>query len=499
MAIRLSLKEVFTSPLIMVLLLFLLTTKGHLEIIDTDYSVRTAIAIVEDGSMLIEPVDQRVVDRFPKIVGTDKIYSQYGIGLAIIFLPVVILGKFIALFTNIDQRVFIDFILSFYNVPFALLGLYFFKSILLHLEVTQRRANLCMILLFTCTGYWKYSVTDFSEITQICFLLGAVNSSLSKNPNKWKWVSLWCALLVAVKLVYVVLLPLFFIYSIFQNSNSLNKEVFITRFLDFSSFLLPIGIFLALLNFLRFGNIFESGYGAEASSFSLQFLQRDWLDYLISFQRGIFPFNPILLISILGCFFLPKEKIRFFLFIGSIVFLWYLLMCFWKSYLGGYCWGNRLLVPIIPFCFIPFAFLPFNKKLVRISVGMVILISLVIQVSAVFTKIHETSVLRNKIYEETGLHTPPQLISTFHVFTNKLINDSSHIPASVLGVDTDSIIDLSDFESFYGFNLWLIHALKFLSLQSLCYPLSLILFGIVIALVALLFLSNVKIHKNQQL
>ena len=221
-----------------------------------------------------------------------------------------------------------------------------------------------------------------------------------------------------------------------------------------------MGIFLALLNFLRFGSIFESGYGSEASSFSWHFLQRDWLDYLISFQRGIFPFNPILLFSVLGCFFLPKEKIRFFLFIGSIVFLWYLLMCFWKSYLGGYCWGNRLLVPIIPFCFIPFAFLPFDKKLVRISVSMVILFSLFIQVSAVFTKIHETSVLRSKIYEETGLHTPPQLISTFHVFTHKLSNDSTHIPASVLGVDTDSIIDFSNFESFYGFNLWPIHASK---------------------------------------
>ena len=174
-------------------------------------------------------------------------------------------------------------------------------------------------------------------------------------------------------------------------------------------------------------------------------------------------------------------------------------MCFWKSYLGGYCWGNRLLVPIIPFCFIPFAFLPFDKKLVKISVGIVILFSLVIQVSAVFTKIHETSVLRSKIYEETGLQTPPQLISTFHVFTNKLTNDSTQIPASVLGVDTDSIIDLSSFESFYGFNLWLLHTLKFFGLQSHGYPLSLILFGIVLALVVLLFYSNFKQYRNQQL
>jgi hypothetical protein len=127
-----TLNLITKKPLFLLAILLVITAKGHLEIIDTEYSVRTAIGIIEDGSMLIEPVDQRVVDRFPKIEGTDKIYSQYGIGLAIIFIPAVILGKFAALFTNIDQRVFIDFILSFYNIPFALLGLYFFRSILLH-------------------------------------------------------------------------------------------------------------------------------------------------------------------------------------------------------------------------------------------------------------------------------------------------------------------------------------------------------------------------------
>jgi hypothetical protein len=499
MGIRLEIKRYLCSPLAIICLLLLLTSKGHLEIIDTDYSVRTAIAIIEEGSLLIDPVDIQVVERFPKIEGTDKVYSQYGIGLAIIFLPAVLVGKFMTLLTSIEQRILIDFILSFYNVPFALLGLYFFKSILLRNEINEKKANTCMILLFTCTAYWKYSVTDFSEITQICFLLGAVNSTLSNNSNKWKWVSLWCALLVAIKLVYLTLLPLFFVYAMFQNSNSISKKDLSFRCLHLSAFLLPIGIILALFNFLRFESIFESGYGSEASSFSLQFFKRDWFDYLFSFERGIFPFNPIVLFSFLGCFFIPKEKTRFFLFIGSIIFIWYLLMCFWKSYLGGYCWGNRLLVPIIPFCFIPFAFLPFDKKLVRISMGIVILLSLVIQASAVFTKVHETSVLRSKIYEETGLHTPPQLISTFHVFTYKLTNDSTQIPASVLGADTDSIIGLSDFESFYGFNLWPVHTLKFLGLQSHCYPLSLTLLVTVLTLLAILLHSNFKQYRNQQL
>ena len=67
-------KELFTSPFPWLALLYLLSAKGHLEIIDTDYSVRTAIAILEEGRMRIDPVDPAVREIAPKIDGTDKIY-----------------------------------------------------------------------------------------------------------------------------------------------------------------------------------------------------------------------------------------------------------------------------------------------------------------------------------------------------------------------------------------------------------------------------------------
>jgi hypothetical protein len=109
-------------------LLFFLTAKGHLEIIDTEYSVRTALAITEEGSMLIEAVDPAVLEDVPKVDGTDKIYSQYGLGLVVLFLPLVLAGKAMALLVQIDQRIPIDFLLSFYNVPFAILVLSIYTS-----------------------------------------------------------------------------------------------------------------------------------------------------------------------------------------------------------------------------------------------------------------------------------------------------------------------------------------------------------------------------------
>ena len=36
-------------------LIYLITAKGHIEITDTEYSIRTALSIVENGTLLIDP------------------------------------------------------------------------------------------------------------------------------------------------------------------------------------------------------------------------------------------------------------------------------------------------------------------------------------------------------------------------------------------------------------------------------------------------------------
>ena len=323
MEIRLKLFKIFSSPLSFVFIVLFLSAKGHLEIIDTEYSVRTAIALVEDGSMLIDLVCDAALDIAHPIKGTDKIYSQYGLGLVVIFLPIVIVGKLISVVLAIDQRIIIDFLISFYNIPFALLGLYFFKSIYIRLGISKSTACSCTVILFCCTGFWKYSVTDFSEITQVAFLLGAINSLLLEKSSKWKHVSFWLALLVMMKLIYVLLLPIFFLYSIWSETEKISAKIINNRFSNFCLFLLPTGLFLAFMNHIRFGSVFETGYGSQATLFSFEFFRRDWFDYIFSMQRGILPFNPILLFSTIGWFFLPNKNRKFFFIIMTLKKLYF--------------------------------------------------------------------------------------------------------------------------------------------------------------------------------
>ena len=284
------------SPFFWLAALFMLTAKGHIEIIDTEYSIRTAKAIIEEGTMLIDPVSVGA-DHIPAVEGTNKIYSQYGIGLLTIFIPIISVAKLLSFCFGLDEVMLSHFILSFYNIPFAIFGLRHFREILKKLGQNHDTANLLMICLATGTIFWKYVVTDFSEITQISLLLGVIHSYINREcPRRWIFVSAYLSLLILLKLVYVIILPPFVILAVIEGSK--DKKI-INNLAQCASFLTLAGFFVMALNWHRYGNVLESGYGAAQSAFSFDYLQRDFLDYLISFDRGLFPYSPLLLITFL--------------------------------------------------------------------------------------------------------------------------------------------------------------------------------------------------------
>jgi hypothetical protein len=79
----------------------LITEKGHIEIIDTKYSIRTALSIVDNGSLLIDPPDVVAVQNFAQPETTNKIYSPYGIGLSDIFIHFFISCQLLAWLTEL--------------------------------------------------------------------------------------------------------------------------------------------------------------------------------------------------------------------------------------------------------------------------------------------------------------------------------------------------------------------------------------------------------------
>ena len=165
-----------------VLAVYLLTAKGHVEISDTDYSLRTARALVENGTLLIDPPDPAVGASAPVLID-GKMYSKYGVGLVFILLPLVLLGKALAFLPGITENLATGFLISFYNIPFALGTLWLLYETCRRLNLTENRARLVVYATAIGTMFWKYTVTDYSQVTQGFFLMGTVHFCCAAAPG----------------------------------------------------------------------------------------------------------------------------------------------------------------------------------------------------------------------------------------------------------------------------------------------------------------------------
>ena len=470
-------------------LIYLLTAKGHIEIVDTEYSIRTALSIVENGSLLIEPTDSNAVQNFPQPTIQGKNYSPYGIGLSLIFIPFVLFSKILVWLTGIDLRILLDFILSFYNIPFAILGLYFFQKITLQLGASKTKSIYMTVCLAIGTCYWKYTVSDFSEISQSCLIMGVIYTILKRSKNMWLNLSFYYSCLVLIKLTYFIYLPFLLVYFFHENMRENGKEIR-NNLCKASIYFAPACSFIALINFSRFDSIFESGYGGDIK-FSFDFFTRDWLGYLCSYERGILTFNPILLLSLTGLFCIPLKFKNSMKIMGLTALIWYFTMCFWVSWQGGYCWGNRILTPIVPLLLLPLVFLNFSTLLSKILLALTLIGSMVIQFAASFTKIHEIIEIKLSIQELTEQVPLSQLWRGIELFFLKIKSPNAEYLASNFGVDVNEVINLKSFETFHGFNLWIVHLLNYFDLKKFSHPAGIVILFIIITLCFTLM----RVHK----
>ena len=232
-------------------------------------------------------------------------------------------------------------------------------------------------------------------------------------------------------------------------------------------FLVPAGLFLMFMNWIRYGSIFESGYGNSQTAFSLIYFQRDWKDYLFSFERGIIPYSPLILASILTlkCFY-DKNKEAFFL-IFSISSILFILFTSWVGWKGGYCWGNRNLVPIVPLLCLCWAFLDFTSRKQNFIFMTLLSISIPLQIISISVKTHEWSVLSREFKDHHDPYYVPNTIKgTFLLFKEKIINSTGVYKAENFVSEHRHSINLKDYESFTGFNFWIVHLLKYLNAKS---------------------------------
>ncbi len=102
---------------ILFILIYFISSKGYIASADSVFSLRTAKSIVENGSLEINAAKSEENHYLKSSSG--KIYSKYGIGLPLLWIPYVFLGKIISFFLGIKDISAMDFLISFSNIFFG--------------------------------------------------------------------------------------------------------------------------------------------------------------------------------------------------------------------------------------------------------------------------------------------------------------------------------------------------------------------------------------------
>jgi hypothetical protein len=317
-------------------------------------------------------------------------YSKYGLGMSVLAIPFYILGKVLSALLGIEASMATQFTVSMINAILTA-----FSCVMIYHFALDRLNFRSSTGLFLAAGFglstiaWYYSEDFMSEPATTLFLLSAVY--FTTNPNKEsKKISLliagiFLACAVSCRLATLLAVPGFIFYHWImwkdqQKVSEIGADIFRAA--------LPVAVALIIImayNYVRFEDIFESGY--EKGGFGGRFLV-GLFGILFSPGKSIFLYNPL---TIFGClafkrFIAVNKKVA--LFFSWLIVSHLLMFSSWHSWPGGMGWGPRLMLVVMPYLIIPVGYLweAFTKE-IKLALLVALVLGVVVQISSITVNI----------------------------------------------------------------------------------------------------------------
>lgn len=321
---------------IFVLTALVLTKISYIDSYDAEMIYRTTKSLVENGNITIED----------ELFHVSEPYSRYGIGQAIIQVPLYIAGKIF--FTPAIG-------VSFLNQIVVAVSVVVLMQFLLLFQFNKKQSYILSSIFCFGTMIWPYSKYLFTEpivmllTLSSCYYLVKFHFTKENKYLSFSAISVGASVLFKESSIIIVPCQAIYLYLIlFRCSNNTGSSIF-KSIKVISTFIGILLIFILIemrFNLYRYNSVFNAGY--EYESFTSNIFN-GLFGLTISTGKGFFVFSPILIVSLLGIVDFYKRYFKEFVLFMSIILVYTLFFANWGEWRGGSCWGPRFLVPIIPY------------------------------------------------------------------------------------------------------------------------------------------------------
>ncbi len=380
------------------LIVYTLTAYGGIRSTDSEIVFRTAQAMLDEGSLAVS--EGVLWEGFGLAQGIDgRYYSIFGPTQSLMMVPFIMAAEAVnasswiqrfsvpihpshqvgqGLFYYVGSVKPVDLqphalraAVSVFNVIVSALTVLVFWFLLVTLGHSSRTATLTAVLLAFGSLLWPYSGTFFSEPLATLFIVLSLFFLLQEGRGKsgpvsrGRWTvlgGLTLGLASTVHITAVLSLPFFILLTGSRDRYTRldMKNIRVAGTLFTLGFLLPM-ILLGYYNFIRFGNIMETGRSVDMALAGRLFYGKFTLSFLGLYglvaggAKGLLVTSPS---TLLGVFswrqFARRQGYLSHVLLAMVVFR-VLFLALRTDWHGGYCLGPRYLVMIIPFTLIAVA------------------------------------------------------------------------------------------------------------------------------------------------
>jgi len=277
--------------------------------------------------------------------------------------------------------------------------------------VRARESLLGALLLGFATPFWVYSRDLFGEpLFALCLLGGfyfLADPAAALSDRRAVIAGLFSSAGILTRMSFAPVAAIFAVYLSMAAPVKREGLRFAAMYVAFS---LPGLIGAGILNWVRFESVLMSGYHtAFDKGFDFPLLKGVAYN-LVSPYRSIFLYAPPVALFFFGIMCFARKHMGRLLLILAVTVYMFALYSRWWAWHGGWCWGPRFYLPVIPLLILPgIVYMHFaGGRGFRLLVAVLGVAGFVVQLGAIFinyTAVYDYWIKIEKLdWAEAGIH-----------------------------------------------------------------------------------------------